>query len=75
MNNSTWIYENWVSKHFVISLNYPCPGLFTVLFADVIFFFLEGGGGVVLWLGICVEVAVAEISRIRALFKPSSLPS
>jgi len=21
---STWSYENWVSKHFVISLNFPC---------------------------------------------------
>ena len=24
LNISTWGYENWVSKHFVISLNFPC---------------------------------------------------
>ena len=68
MNNSTWIYENWVSKPFGISLNFPCLGLFTVLFAYVVFFILA-----VLWLGICVEVAVEEISRTRALSKPFSL--
>ena len=33
-----WISENRVSKHFVISLNFPCLNLFTVLFAYVIFF-------------------------------------
>ena len=32
-NISSWIYENRVSKHFVISLNFPCLTLFTVLFA------------------------------------------
>ena len=60
-NISTWIYENRVSKHFVISLNFPCLSLFTVLFAYGVFFvsFLA-----LLWLGICVEVAVDRISRI-----------
>ena len=29
----------------------------------------------VLWLGICAEVAVEEISRIRVLSNPSSHPS
>ena len=29
------IYENLVSKHFVISLNFPCLSLFAVLFAYV----------------------------------------
>ena len=65
---SAWIYENWVSKHFVDCYNFPCLSLFyTVLFAYVILFYLtffgvEGGGGVVLWLGICVKVAVEGIS-------------
>ena len=36
---STWIYENRVSKHFVISLNSPCLILFTVMFAYVASFF------------------------------------
>ena len=41
-----------------------------MLFAYVTFFL------VALWLGICVEVAtVEEISRIRILSEPSSLPS
>jgi len=57
--NSTWIYENWVSKNFVISLNFPWLSLFIELFAYVVFLFL-----VVLWLGICVEVAKDTISRI-----------
>ena len=37
-NISTWINENRVSKHFVISLNSPCLSLFTVLFAYVAVF-------------------------------------
>ena len=32
---STGIFENQVSKHFVISLNFPCLSLFTALFAYV----------------------------------------
>ena len=32
---STWICENLVCKQFVISLNFPCLSLFTVLFAYV----------------------------------------
>ena len=64
---SAWIYENWVSKHFVDCYNFPCLSLFTVLFAYVILFYLTffgvgGRGGVVLWLGICVKVAVEGIS-------------
>ena len=43
---STWIYENRVCKHFLISLNFPCLSLFTVLFAYVFFC-------LVLWLGGC----------------------
>ena len=41
-NISTWIYENRVSKHFLISLNFPCLSLFTALFAYVVFLFLFG---------------------------------
>ena len=36
---STGIFENQVSKHFVISLNFPCLSLFTALFAYVSSFF------------------------------------
>ena len=39
--NSTWSYENRVSKHFVIFRNFPCLiawHMFTVLFAYVFFF-------------------------------------
>ena len=36
---STWIYENRVSKHFVISLNSPYLSLFIVMFAYVASFF------------------------------------
>ena len=43
------------AKNFIISFNFPCYSLFTELFACVVF---------VLWLGICVEVAVDSISRI-----------
>ena len=67
MRSATWINENRVSKHFVISLNFPSLSLFTVLFAYVVFL-------VVLWLGIYVEVAVEGISRIRFLSNPFSLP-
>ena len=62
---SAWIYENWVSKHFVDCYNFPCLSLFTVLFAYVILFYLTFfgvGGGIVLWLEICVKVAVEGIS-------------
>ena len=59
--NSTWSYENRVSKHFVIFRNFPCLiawHMFTVLFAYVVFFFFL----LVLWLGICVEVDVDIIT-------------
>ena len=39
--NSTWSYENRVSKHFVIFRNFPCLiawHMFTALFAYVVFF-------------------------------------
>ena len=61
----TWIYENRVSKYFVIYLNFPCLSLFTVLFAYMYVIFL-----VVFWLGICVEVAVDGILCISLLFTP-----
>ena len=35
-NTSTWIFENRVSKHFVISLTFHCLSLLTVLFAYVV---------------------------------------
>ena len=60
--NSTWSYENRVSKHFVIFRNFPCLiawHMFTVLFAYVVFFFFFL---LVLWLGICVEVGVDRIN-------------
>ena len=43
------------AKNFIISFNFPCYSLFTELIACVVF---------VLWLGICVEVAVDSISRM-----------
>ena len=66
----TWLIR--VSKHLLISFNFACLSLFTVLFAKFCFFILSYlfiylifwgvGGGVVLWLRICVEVAVDKIS-------------
>ena len=32
---STWIYENRVSKHFVVYLNFHCLSLYAVLSVDV----------------------------------------
>ena len=60
LNYFYWSYENRISKHFVIFLNFPC---LTVLFAYVFFFLL------VLLLGICVKV---DLGRITIL--PPSLP-
>jgi len=57
---STWTYENRVSKHFVISLNFPCP-IASLLSCFLICLFLLL---FVLCLEICVEVAVDRISRI-----------
>ena len=54
--NYTWSYENRVSKHFAIFLNFPCLVACSVLFASVVLFSL------VLWLGICVEVDVDRIT-------------
>ena len=62
-----WSYENRVSKHLVIFLNFPCLIAcllccllmsFVCLFA----FFL-----LVLWLGICVEVDVDRITILPPL--------
>ena len=66
----TWIR---VSKHLLISFNFACLRLSTLLFALVLFnfFFGGGGGGVVLWLRICVEMAVDRISTQTPL--PPSL--
>ena len=58
LNISTWGYENWVSEHFVISLNFPSV-IASLLSCLLVSFFLF-----VLWLDICVEVAVDRISRI-----------
>ena len=44
-------------EHFVISLNFPCLTLFTVLFAYGCFVVTD-----------CVEVAVDRIWRIRVTF-------
>ena len=33
---------NRISKHFMISLNFPCLSLFTVLFAYVVFWYFCG---------------------------------
>ena len=54
---STWSYENRVSKHVVIFLNFPCliACLLCCLLMSFFFFWL------VLWLGICVEVDVDRI--------------
>ena len=56
---STWCYKNQVCEHFVNSLNYPCL-IASLLSCSLMFFFLSFCG--VLWLGICVEVAVDRIS-------------
>ena len=68
-HKSTWSYENRVSKHFVIFLNFACLivwHMFTVLLAYVVFFFYL----LVSWLGICVEVHVERITIL-----PPPLPS
>ena len=53
----TWSYENRLSKHFVIFLNFPCliACLLCCLLMSFFFFWL------VLWLRICVEVDVDRI--------------
>ena len=62
--NSTWSYENRVSKHFVIFLNFPCLRACLLCCLLMTFFLL------VLWLGIYVEV---DVDRIIIL--PSPPPS
>ena len=62
---STWSYENRVSKHFVILLNFPCLIACLRCCWLMSFFFL-----LVLWLGICVEV---DVDRITILPPPPSL--
>ena len=59
----TWSYENQVSKHFVIFLNFPCLIACLLCCLLMSFFFL-----LVLWLGICVEV---DVDRITILTSPS----
>ena len=49
----------------VLSIS-PCFSLFTVLFAYVVFFWL-----VILWLGICIDVAVDRILPSPPLLTPS----
>ena len=60
-------YENGVSKHFEIFLNFPCliASLLCCLLMSFFFF-------LVLWLGICVEV---DVDRITFLPPTPSLPS
>ena len=51
------MYENRVSKHFVIFLNFPCLiACLLCCLLMLLFFWL------VLWLGICVEVDVDRIT-------------
>ena len=66
-NISTWTYENQVSKHFVISLNFPCL-IACLLSCLLMSFFLF-----ILWLELCVDVAVDKISRV-SIYLPLSLP-
>ena len=55
---STWSYENRVSKHLAIFLNFPSliACLLCCLLMSFVLFLL------VLWLGICVEVNVDRIT-------------
>ena len=57
---ATWIYENRVSQHFVMSLNFPCLRFFSVV---CLCRFL-----VVLWLRICVEKDISRIHVSRSRF-------
>ena len=66
-NISAWTYENEVSKHFVISLNFPCL-IACLLSCSLMWFFLF-----ILWFGLCVDVAVDKISRV-SIYSPLSLP-
>ena len=61
---STWSYENRVSKHVVIFLNFPCliACLLCCLLMSLFFVFL-----LVFWLGICVEV---ELDKVTILSPP-----
>ena len=64
--NSTSSYENRVSKHFVIFLNFPCviACLLCCLLMSFFFFFFFLLG---LWLGICAEVDVGRITTLSPL--------
>ena len=57
-----------VSKHFVIPINFPCltACLLSCLLMSVFLF--------ILWLGLCVDVAVDRISWISISPPPSLLP-
>ena len=63
--NSTWSYENRVSKHFVIFLNFLCL-IACLLCCLLMLLFL-----LVLWLVICVEV---HVDGIIILPPPRPLP-
>ena len=63
--NSTWSYENRVSKHFVIFLNFPCL-IACLLCCLLMLLFL-----LVLWLVICVEVHVDGIIILPRPLPPS----
>ena len=56
--DSTSSYENRVSKHFVIFLNFHCV-IACSLCCLLMSFFLP-----VLWLGICVEVGIGRITTL-----------
>ena len=63
--NSTWSYENRVSKHFVIFLNFLCL-IACLLCCLLMLLFL-----LVLWLVICVEVHVDGIIILPRPLPPS----
>ena len=64
-NLSAWSYENRVSKHFVIFLNFPCL-IACLLCCLLMLLFL-----LVLWLVICVEVHVDGIIILPPPLPPS----
>ena len=69
-NRSTWSYENRVSEYFVISFNVPCPIACLPSSLLMSFFFW-----VVLWLRLCVDMAVDRILRIFIYPAPLLPPS
>ena len=65
-STSTWSYENRVSKHLVIILNFPCLIACLLCCLNMSFFLLL----LVLWLGICVEVDVDRITILLSFPSP-----